>query len=397
MKYFIIFLLTLFTTTLYSQQKNSMEEVQTFIKEIQHKYSPDKRTALFNINSENETGNNSIVLKGKTNLKNAKTALLKKLNSTGIKFSDKIEMLPSNKLGNKIYAVINLSVASLRTHPKHAAEMATQALLGSSVKVLDKKSNWYLVQTPDKYIAWVPAADIALMNKTEFGAWEKANKIIYTEDYGFSIEKSNSGSSRVSDLVIGDILIKLEAKGNFIKVEYPDKRIAFIPTRSGVDFNVWLESRKLTAGNIINSAKKFMGIPYLWGGTSAKAMDCSGFTKTVFFLNGVLLPRDASQQVNVGVPVDTKNGFSKLQPGDLLFFGTKATDSTKEKVTHVGIYIGNDEFIHESGRVQINSFDSSKKNFSAYRLHQFLRAKRILTSVNKNGVVELSKSKAYNP
>ena len=129
-----------------------------------------------------------------------------------------------------------------------------------------------------------------------------------------------------------------------------------------------------------------MGVPYLWGGTSGKLMDCSGFTRTVFLLNGIYLPRDASQQVNVGNLVDTKDGFSNLKPGDLLFFGRKATPTSKERITHVGIYIGNEEFIHESGMVQINSFDKSKKNYSHFRYTQFVKAKRIINSAGKNGV-----------
>ncbi|MGE5679807.1 MAG: C40 family peptidase, partial [Bacillota bacterium] len=75
--------------------------------------------------------------------------------------------------------------------------------------------------------------------------------------------------------------------------------------------------------------------------------------------------------------------------GDLLFFGTKATPTTKEKTTHVGMYIGNGEFIHSSGRVRINSLDRTKENFSEYRYSTFLRAKRVLTSLDKNGIIQL--------
>ena len=61
-----------------------------------------------------------------------------------------------------------------------------------------------------------------------------------------------------------------------------------------------LKGAKDSPETIVATAYRFFGVPYLWGGTSVKGMDCSGFTKTVYFLNGVLLPRDASQQVARG-------------------------------------------------------------------------------------------------
>ncbi len=388
----VFFLVPLFFFgTIFPQREISMNQIQDIVNNYKIEYAPDKRTALFNIEVEGNEGN--WILNGETNLKNAEEKLIEELKAKNIKFQNNIDVLPSKSLGDKVYAIIDVSSSSMRTHPKHAAEMATQALLGCYVEVFKKSESWYLVQTPDKYISWVEGSNITRMNESEAAAWQNADKVIYTNDYGFSFDAPEEDANHVSDLVVGNLLKKLGTENNFVKVGYPDGRIAYIPETSCQDYGKWLKDRKLNSDNIIKAAKQFMGIPYLWGGTSAKALDCSGFTRTVFFLNGVYLPRDASQQVHVGNPVDTKNGFDKLEPGDLLFFGTKATDSTKEKVTHVGIYIGNDEFIHESGKVQINSFNKNAENFSSYRLHQFLRAKRVLNSVGKNGVVSLENVK----
>ena len=132
---------------------------------------------------------------------------------------------------------------------------------------------------------------------------------------------------------------------------------------------------------MIDSGKKFLGYPYLWGGTSSKGMDCSGFVKTVCFLNGFILERDASQQVHHGFEVDLSAGWNELQKGDLLFFGSKQP----YRVNHVGLYIGDSEVIHESGSVHINSLDKIRSNYSNDLNSNLLVARRIIGFSTEQG------------
>ncbi|HEX9740532.1 MAG TPA: SH3 domain-containing protein, partial [Ignavibacteriaceae bacterium] len=293
-----LILFTLLTFNLIAQDKFDMEQIQSIIEEVKIKYAPDKRTAIFDVAVENLSAdrhdeNGSLILKGETNLPDAKDELLQKLNE--YKLSEQIKLLPEAELEDKTYGIINLSVANLRTKPDHQTEMATQALLGTPIKILKKEKGWYLVQTPDEYISWVDGTGLFRVNYDSLAEWLNSEKIIYTNDFGFSYTAPDKSSERVSDLVIGDLLKYSGEEKGFCKVIYPDGKTAFIKSEECGPFNDWLDEVNPTAENIIKTAKSFMGIPYLWGGTSIKGMDCSGFTKMAFYLNGVVLPRDASQ------------------------------------------------------------------------------------------------------
>jgi cell wall-associated NlpC family hydrolase len=388
----LIFIVSLIASTLFAQEENEMERIKSVINELEQKYAPDSRTAIFKVSAEQE--NDNYILKGETNFTSAKEELLRKLNNFNT--IDQIKILPDSDLGEDIYGIINLSVANLRTKPENQAEMASQALLGTPIKVLKKKKGWYLVQTPDQYIAWIENDGFYRVSFESLSAWNKSDKIIYTKDFGFTYSKPDINSERVTDIVIGDILKYSGEENGFCKVVYPDGEIAFIKSEDCKPFKEWLNQADPTVENIIKTAKTFMGIPYLWGGTSAKGMDCSGFTKTVFFLNGIVLPRDASQQVNIGEPINTKDKLESLEPGDLLFFGRKASDTTNQKITHVAIYIGDGDFINASGKVRIDSFSKDKPNYSAYRDDSFVCAKRVLNSIGSRGVVTISKNKFYS-
>lgn len=367
--------------------------VDEILMEVKSEYVPDSRVAVFDVNAENSTG--KVVLTGQTNKKESITKLEEILRKKNINFENKIELLPSKELGNKIYGIVTLSTINLRYQPKNSAELATQALLGMPLRILDKKGDWYRVQTPDDYLAWTEGYGFTEVDEAGFNNWINADKIIYLGDYGFSYSEKDVKSLRVTDLTLTNLL-KLKNSGkDFYEVEYPDGKTAFVNKSEAQVFGKWLDKLKPSAKRLLQLGQQYMGVPYLWGGTSPKGYDCSGFTKTMYFMNGVILPRDASQQVNVGELVDTKNGFENLKPGDLLFFGVHGTDKRKERITHVGIYKGNMEFIHESGKVLINSFDEKADNFSEHRLKGFIRARRILGVDGESTIKYIKDCKLY--
>ena len=357
------------------------------IAEARKKLAPDHRTLVFNVGGTLSSG--TLTVKGEIHNASLKEELLRFLRDHGgYAVVDSLIVLPESGLGPRTLGVVSLSVANIRTAPDHAAEMASQAILGTPVKILKSRGGWLYVQTPDEYLGWTDD-NIVRMDAESYRDWSGRPRLIVTTPYGWVRESDDDNAQPVSDVVAGSILAMRGRRHMHYEVEYPDGRRGYLPVRDASALDAWLANTRDTPGSIVASAKRFMGVPYLWGGTSAKGMDCSGFTKTVYYLNGVLLPRDANQQATVGEPVETPNGSVDFRAGDLLFFGTKAAGEKPERVTHVAIALGGRRFIHSSGEVCMNSLDPADADFSNFRSDSFLRARRIIGSGETSGVRRL--------
>ncbi|PLK43324.1 C40 family peptidase [Emticicia sp. TH156] len=354
--------------------------VPAIIEQVKKKYAPDKRVAVFQVEPDSNK------LRGKTNLPLAKKELLGRLKNNGFELIDEVKLLPDVKeLEDKIYAIVNVSVANIRTQPKEAAELATQALLGTTLKVLDKDRYWYLVQTPDNYIGWVEGTTIKRFVKTDIEVYGSKPKLMFAKPFGFAFTEADENTQTVSDLTWGNLLTVKDTLADYYEVAYPDARNGFVLKHEVVSYQEWKKITSPSPESLTKTAYRMMGLPYLWGGTSWKGVDCSGYMRMVFQTNGILLPRDASQQAFVGEEV----AFENLQVGDLLFFGEKSTADKPERVVHVGMWIGNNEFIHSSGMVRISSFDKESTRYDAGNAARYLRARRILGLGTDKGIVSL--------
>ena len=350
--------------------------ITQIIESFTQRFAPDKRTAIFQIDAFKQ--NNQLILTGRTNLFGAKSFLLDRLKTEKVAIVDQIKTLPEPELEDKVYGLVEVSVCNIRYSPKHAGELASQALMGTPVRILEKENNgWLLIQTPDQYISWVDRGAITMMSKEGIDRWKAIPKVIYTYSYGSAYSEPDQESVIVSDLVAGCMMELVAEKEDFYQVLFADQRTGFVPKKESNVYNEWLSKTSASEESLIRTSKRLMGVPYLWGGTSFKGVDCSGFTKTVYFLNGIILPRDASQQVMIGETIDKTGNWNKLKPGDLLFFGEKREDGS-ERVIHVAMWLGNGEFIHASDKVRVNSMIATASNYDDYNAKRYLRAKRIL-------------------
>lgn len=213
--------------------------------------------------------------------------------------------------------ICSVTVAPVRAEASDRAEIVTEILFGESADILEVNKNWTKIKMHyDGYEGWMdtkqlrPVADEMLA---------KRKVTIVTED--FSSVMMNDGKTLLS---MGS------------EVEFPA-----VASRRSHDVR---ESIALTA-------KEFINVPYLWGGKSFFAVDCSGFTQLVYKIHEIRLPRDASQQVNVG---ESLSFVEESRPGDLAFF-----ENPEGKIIHVGIMLESQRIIHASGKVRIDTLDST--------------------------------------
>lgn len=369
------------------------ESIKVVTDTIRSRYIPDKRVAVFDV--DYTVGGKDVTVKGVTTSAAAKTALLAGLKKDSFLITDSLDLLPdSAALEGKTYGIVNLSVCNMRVEDDFSSEMMTQALMGMPVRVLQRRG-WYRIQTPDNYIAWVHRVGVHPVTKAEYDAWNQADKVVVTSHYGFTHQKPDAVSQTVSDVVAGNRLKYEGTKGGYYKVSYPDGRQAYISKSIARPEKEWRVALRQDAASIIRTAYTMMGIPYLWAGTSSKGVDCSGFVRTTLFMHDIIIPRDASQQAYVGEHIDIDSDFGNVQPGDLIFFGRKATADKKERVVHVAIYLGNKKFIHSQGDVHVSSFNPADAEYDEYNLNRLLYAVRVLPYINKETALNTTATNPY--
>jgi hypothetical protein len=232
-------------------------------------------------------------------------------------------------------AVINRPVVNMFANPTTDSNVVSQAIFGTNVQILEDQSAWLKIRTPDDYSGWIEAS--GAVKRDVYGVSGSVARIgslfgsVYRET---SITKHQPLFTLPFEARL-EVMEEPEAEERrWLKVRLPDMREAWIQRG-----DITLDHKPISREEMLMASKRFAGLPYLWGGTSTFGYDCSGFTQMLYRQTGVQMPRDAQPQADwSGVNSIPQE---ELQPGDLLFFG-----SSDKKITHTGVYVGNDEFIH---------------------------------------------------
>ena len=236
--------------------------------------------------------------------------------------------------------VVVVPVANMYSGPTDQSDVVSQAIYGSNVTLLTARGEWSKIQTSDHYKGWIPSRYLRLVQS---GAGYATSGTTVQVDSLFANLYREPDITRHKPVITIPFESRLEVaeegKGKsegWLLVRLPDKRSAWIQSSDVVS-----DPKPLTIPESIELAKRFLGLPYLWGGRSSYGFDCSGFTQMLVRARGINMPRDADKQAAwTGVAVvDRKD----LQPGDLLFFGSSPRD-----ITHTGMYIGDGQFVHDT-------------------------------------------------
>ncbi len=258
------------------------------------------------------------------------------------------------------------SVVDVRRDPEHSSELLTQAIMGEMMVRLDIRGDWYLVMLDDGYHGWVPSWNVGEFPRGTVESYGRRAGSMVSASVAYVLAEPKAGSLPVSDITAGSRVVTGDIVDGYVGVELPGGRTGFLEDGSLEA----LPGGPAARGAVLDRARRFLGIPYIWGGTSAKGFDCSGLVKRVFRMEGVETPRDADQQSATGSPVEAASGM--IPEAALLFFGEGG------RITHVAISLGEGRFIHSYGDVRINSLFESDPAYEEKLARIFLFARDLL-------------------
>lgn len=247
-----------------------------------------------------------------------------------------------------------LPVADMRAAPRFDSEVVSQALFAEKLKIINSADDWLQVQTPDGYFGWVESKAIVEREKPYLGNHTISRLMAHI------YLKCDIKQSPLLTIPYGVSILAEDVDHRWLKVFLPDGREGYL-LRGDVDED---------PSDLVSLSKRFLGLPYTWGGRSSLGFDCSGFVQMLYSQRGILLPRDAKDQIQ-----DSRlMAVDQVKIGDLIFFGL-----SEKEITHVGMAIGNGEFIHSS--VQENKpFLRISKLTDPHWVGQYSTARRFIQS-----------------
>lgn len=251
---------------------------------------------------------------------------------------------------------MNVGVANLYADPSFTSPVVSQAILGESLETLEKQDKWYRVRQWDGYISWIYS--LFIVDFPEI--WEP--NFQYRLRSGWVYSEPGMGEKTQRQITIGAELPGEFVEEHWLKVTMPDESHGYVYDRK-------IPEPEVLTDRLLFTAERFLGVSYLWGGKTPMGFDCSGFVQTVYWLNGVRLPRDSHEQADHGTNLQNRD---RVKKGDLFFF------ASGDIIDHVGIALDQDRFIHCSGMVKWSSLDPDCPEYDERLDKIYVAANRVI-------------------
>ncbi len=263
------------------------------------------------------------------------------------------------------YAFITTNLLDLRAEPSNQSERLSQLFFADTVETFEEEAGFARIKQADGYPGWADTRFLAPVPAASALKYRKSLNAVIAVPQTRILDLRDEESVPPHILYYGTPVHLGSRRGVYAVISTPDlKRFRIKASALGLIDPKRVQS--LSGASLVREAKRFLGVPYLWGGISPAGFDCSGLVRTVCARFGLYLPRDTKDQIEVGRHIDR----SDVRTGDLLFFKR-----------HVGFAIGTKEIIHASrggGGVRINSLVAGALNYRPDLDHDFQEARRIL-------------------
>jgi len=312
-------------------------EAESLLEAVRTEFAPDPRLAVFELAAEED--GDTLVLTGATSEAVAAEELMRRVaaRERWRAVRDEVQRLPEASGEDLVHAVVCAALAPMHAGPRVAETQVSQVVLGNRMVVLRRSGRWLQCRSPDGYIGWVHAGYVALMDETAARSWEM----------GSGGETWISLGAQLRDPISGEVVVRLPWGARLIRESdgrgrLPDGRVGEVEGEV-VPAGARPIGFPADGAAMCETAARWLGVPYLWGGVTQGGVDCSGFVQAVHRLHGVVIPRDSDQQSHAGEPVEPGSDFRDLHPGDLLFFAEEPG-----RVTHVAMSTGGSRIIHAS-------------------------------------------------